>query len=173
MFPMTTAYPRRAGRHQRPLNHPPAEVSAERKRRGETHESLILDSCCMLNYSTATMQVKAEEESITVYRAAGSATAWELDLVIPLQWRLINMDPVLLICCLWPTTITNSSIIAMTIMVPIHSTSHQRRRRRKDRKWHWGCWLSLSRALFHTFKHTSASSCSVVLWYRQSVQSPY
>lgn len=148
-------------------------LGSGRKRRGETHESLILDSCCMLNYSSATMQVKAEEESITVYRAAGSATAWELDLVIPSQWQLINMDPVLLICCLWPTTITNSSIIAMTIMVPIHTTSHQRRRRRNDGKWRRGCWLSLSCALFHTLKHTSASSCSVVLWYRQWVQPPY
>lgn len=69
MFPMTTAYPCTAGRHQRPFNHPPAEVSAEKKRRGDTHESLIRDSCCMLNYFTATMQVKAEEESITADRA--------------------------------------------------------------------------------------------------------
>lgn len=69
MFPMTTAYPRRAERHQRPFNHLPAEGSTERKRWGEKHESLILDSCHMLNYSSATMQVKAEEESITVYGA--------------------------------------------------------------------------------------------------------
>lgn len=69
MFPMTTAYPRKAERHQRPFNHLPAEGSTERKRRGETHESLILDSCRMLNYCTATMQVKVGEESITVYRA--------------------------------------------------------------------------------------------------------
>lgn len=47
----------------------PAEVSAEGKRWCERHESLIRDSCCMLNYSTATVQLKAEEESISVYRA--------------------------------------------------------------------------------------------------------
>ena len=69
MFPMTTAYPHKAGRHQRPFNHLPAEGSTGERRWGETHESLILDSQCMLNYFTATMQVTAEEESITVYTA--------------------------------------------------------------------------------------------------------
>lgn len=61
MFPMTTAYPRRAERHKRPFNHLPAERSTERERWGETHESLILDSYCMLNYFAGTMKVKAKE----------------------------------------------------------------------------------------------------------------
>lgn len=134
MFPMTTAYPRRAERHQRPFNHLPAERSKERKRWGETHESLILDSCCMLNYSTTTIQVKAEEESINCIQSTGSATVWELDLVIALQWQLINMDPLLLICCLWPTSIPYNSIIAMTIMAPILIIPCQRERMR-DSIW--------------------------------------
>lgn len=140
------------------------KVSTERKRWGEIRESLILDSCRMLNYPGATVHVKAEEESMT-----GSATVWEPDLVIPLQWQLINRDPLFLICCLWPTTITNSSVIAMTIMVPIHIIleRRKRRRRRKDERRHLACRLVKSQT------YTSASSCSAPLWYRQSVQSPY
>lgn len=106
------------------------------KRWGQTHESLILDSCCMLNYSTAVAASWGWGGVNHCTQSTGCATVWELDLVIPLQWQLINMDPLLLICCLGPTTITNNGIIAMTIMVTIHSTPHQRKgRRSKDGRW--------------------------------------
>lgn len=134
-----------AERHQRPFNHPPAEVSAARKRWwlwGGAHESQVLDSCSMFNYSTATMQAKGERESITVHGAC-SGTVWELDLVIPFQWHFVNTDPLLLIRHLRPTTSTNNSVIAMTVMVPIHSYPHQRRRR-KQRKKVPGLWISPS-----------------------------
>ncbi len=134
MFPMTTAYPRGAGGDTRGFSIiGRLKGRAERKRRGEAHESQILDSCTMLNYFTATVQVKAEEESITVYGAQVRPLCESSTWLSPLQWQLINTDPLLLICCLWPTTITNNSIIAMTIMAAIHSTQHQKRRRR--RRW--------------------------------------
>lgn len=133
MSPMTTAYPRRAGRHQRPLNHPPAEGSTLKRRWAETHESLIVNSGRALNYSAATARVKAEEESITVRGAQVLPLCENPAPVIPLQWQLINMDPLLLICCLWPATITNNGIIAMAITVPILIVPRRRkRRRRKD-----------------------------------------
>lgn len=174
MFPMTTAYPPRAGRHQRPFNHPPAEVSPERKRWGETHESLILDSCRMLDYSTATLQVKADRGVNHWVQSTGSeSSTWSF----PSLWQLINVDLLLLIWSLFPTTITNNSIIAMAIMGPIHITTPVKG---NDGRWEIAAWftsqkliLFLSYAVFKKYKRTSASPCPVVLWWRQSAQSPY
>lgn len=41
----------------------------KRKRWEETHESQVLDSRCMFNYSTATMEANEERESVSVRKA--------------------------------------------------------------------------------------------------------
>lgn len=106
------------GGHRRPFNHLPAECNTEKERWGETHESLILDSCCMLNYPIATVQGKAEEESIIMYIA-------QILPVCESSARLINMDSLFLIRCLWLTTMDNNSITAVTITVRVVITSHR------------------------------------------------
>lgn len=155
MFPMTTAYPHRAGRHQRPFNHRRAKVSAERKRDTWISNTGFMQQAQLFHRHSASQSRRGVNHRI---QSTGSTAVWDLDLVIPLQWQLINMDPLLLICCLWPSTITKSSGIAMTLPVPIHITPH-RQWRRKDERWH----LSRFRNSSHIYAHFCIiTSCLIV-----------
>lgn len=147
MFPMTTAYPPRPGRHQRPFNHSLAEGNTEYGGGGP----LVADSCCMFNYPTATILTKSEKESITAYSVQVLPPPKRSSTLFPCR-HLINTALMPLI--LWSTTIANNTVIVMTIKPTIFIILNPNMTDKTKSKATSCWWIQVQRA---TSSHSSGA----------------